>query len=330
MCRRRGPPSTGWRAFLRIHTAHIAAIDLFVIPAIGFKFLYGLVILRLERRRLVWINVTAHPTAEWIARQITEAFPWDEAPRYLIRDRDTSYGVSVTRRLQVMGIRDRPISPRSPWQNGHVEGLIGSIRRECLHHVWRRGRGMFAICSPIIAPYPSPMAVTAAAHLALGEGRPVSDAGLHETGGRGHRAAAVSLKACRSHQSGRSYRHGLRRGPSVLAVCQSARMASPIGQARGAMALAADPKQAPSENSSAIELALTTGLPRCRGSWSAAGRTAEHRGQRRIAIADRRLKPMRESDTGLAQRDVEQAPASPRPRETHLVLVERPQANSMT
>ena len=75
MCRRRGPPSTGWRAFLRIHTAHIAAIDLFVIPTIGFKLLYGLVILRLERRRLVWINVTAHPTAEWIARQITEAFP---------------------------------------------------------------------------------------------------------------------------------------------------------------------------------------------------------------------------------------------------------------
>ena len=75
MCRRRGPPSTGWRAFLRIHTAHIAAIDMFVVPTIGFKLLYGLVILRLERRRLVWINVTANPTAEWIARQITEAFP---------------------------------------------------------------------------------------------------------------------------------------------------------------------------------------------------------------------------------------------------------------
>ena len=141
MCRRRGPPSTGWRAFLRIHTAHIAAIDLFVIPTVGFKLLYGLVILRLERRRLVWINVTAHPTAEWIARQITEAFPWDEAPRYLIRDRDTSYGVSVTRRLRAMGIRDRPISPRSPWQNGHVERLIGSIRRECLDHVVALGEG---------------------------------------------------------------------------------------------------------------------------------------------------------------------------------------------
>jgi transposase InsO family protein len=94
-----------------------------------------LVILHLERRRLVWMNVTAYPTAEWIAQQITEAFPWDEAPRYLIRDRDTSYGAVATRRLRTMGIRDRPITPRFPWQNGHVERLIGSIRRECLDHV---------------------------------------------------------------------------------------------------------------------------------------------------------------------------------------------------
>ena len=135
MLRRRGPPSPGWRAFLRNHTAHIAAIDLFVVSTIGFKLLYGMVILRLERRRLAWTNVTANPTADWIARQITEAFPWDEAPRYLIRDRDTAYGVAVTRRLRAMGIRDRPITPRSPWQNGHVERLIGSIRRECLDHV---------------------------------------------------------------------------------------------------------------------------------------------------------------------------------------------------
>ena len=136
MARRRGPPSPGWRAFLRNHAAHIAAVDLFVVPTIGFKLLYGLVILRLERRRLVWTNVTANPTAEWIARQITEAFPWDEAPRYLIRDRDTCLWCRVvTRRLRAMGIRDRPIAPRSPWQNGHVERLIGSIRRECLDHV---------------------------------------------------------------------------------------------------------------------------------------------------------------------------------------------------
>jgi transposase InsO family protein len=135
MSRRRHPPSPGWRVFLRSHAADSAAVDLFIVPTIGFKLLYGLVILRLERRRLVWTNVTTNPTAEWIARQITEAFPWDEAPRYLIRDRDTSYGAAVTRRLRTMGVRDRPITPRSPWQNGHVERLIGSIRRECLDHV---------------------------------------------------------------------------------------------------------------------------------------------------------------------------------------------------
>jgi transposase InsO family protein len=135
MVRRRGPPSQGWKIFLSNHSPHIAAIDMFVVPTIGFGLLYGLAIIRLERRRLVWVNVTANPTAEWIARQITEAFPWDQAPRYLIRDRDTSHGHAVTRRLAAMGIRDRPTAPRSPWQNGHVERLIGSIRRECLDHV---------------------------------------------------------------------------------------------------------------------------------------------------------------------------------------------------
>jgi transposase InsO family protein len=93
-----------------------------------------LVILRHERRRLISLSVTAHPTAEWIAHQITDAFPWDEAPDHLIRDRDASYGSAVTKRLAAMGIRDHPIAPRSPWQNGHAERLIGSIRRECLDH----------------------------------------------------------------------------------------------------------------------------------------------------------------------------------------------------
>jgi len=110
-------------------------MDLFVVPTIGFRILYGFVIVRLHRRDLVWINVTSNPTAEWVARQITEAFPWDGAPRYMIRDRDRIYGAVVTRRLRAMGIRDKPIAPASPWQNGFAERLIGSIRRECLDNI---------------------------------------------------------------------------------------------------------------------------------------------------------------------------------------------------
>src|SRR5712664_2927316 len=131
MVKRRGPPSQGWRTFLRNHAPDIAAMDLFVVPTIGFKLLYGFVIVRLDRRDLVWINVTTNPTAEWVARQITEAFPWDEAPHYLIRDRDRI----VTRRLRSMGIRDKPTAPASPWQNDFAERLIGSIRRECVDHI---------------------------------------------------------------------------------------------------------------------------------------------------------------------------------------------------
>jgi transposase InsO family protein len=135
MVKRRGTPGQGWQIFLRNHAPEIAAMDLFVVPTIGFKLLYGFVIVRLSRREIVWINVTTNPTAEWVARQITEAFPWDEAPRYLIRDRDRIYGTLVIRRLRAMGIRDRPTSPAAPWQNGFAERLIGSIRRECLDHV---------------------------------------------------------------------------------------------------------------------------------------------------------------------------------------------------
>ena len=135
MVKRRGPPSQGWRTFLHNHAPDIAAMDLFVVPTIGFDLLYAHIIVRLDRRELVWISVTTHPAAEWVARQITEAFPWNEAPRYMIRDRDRIYGPVVTRRLRAMGIRDKPIAPASPWQNGFAERLIGSIRRECLDHV---------------------------------------------------------------------------------------------------------------------------------------------------------------------------------------------------
>jgi len=135
MVKHRGPPSPGWRTFLRNHAPEIAAMDLFVVPTIGFDMLYALVIVRLDRRDLVWINVTTNPTAEWVARQITEAFPWDGAPGYMIRDHDRIYGTVVTRRLCAMGIRDKPIAPASPWQNGVAERLIGSIRRECVDHI---------------------------------------------------------------------------------------------------------------------------------------------------------------------------------------------------
>ena len=128
------PPSQSWKTFLHNHAAGIASIDLFVVPTAFFKLLYAVVILGHERRRLIGFGVTAHPSAEWIARQVTEAFPWDEAPRYLIRDRDGAFGPAYTRRIRAMGIRDRPTAARSPWQNGHVERLIGSIRRECMDH----------------------------------------------------------------------------------------------------------------------------------------------------------------------------------------------------
>ena len=137
MAKRRGPRSQGWCTFLRNHAPNI--MDLFVVPTIGFKLLYAFVAVRLDRRELVWINVTAHPTAEWVARQITEAFPWNEAPRYMIRDRDCIYRAVVTRRLRAMGIRNKPITPASPWQNGFVERLIGSIRRDGPHHCAERG-----------------------------------------------------------------------------------------------------------------------------------------------------------------------------------------------
>jgi transposase InsO family protein len=135
MARRRPSPSQGWKTFLRNHAAGIASLDLFVVRTISFKLLYGLVILRHARRRLVTIKVTSNPTAEWIAGQVTDAFPWDEAPRHLIRDRDRAFGLAYTNRIRAMGIRDHPIAPRSPWQNGHVERLIGSVRRECLDHM---------------------------------------------------------------------------------------------------------------------------------------------------------------------------------------------------
>jgi transposase InsO family protein len=135
MARRRRPPSQGWRTFLHNHADGIASMDLFVVPTISFRLLYGLLILQHGRRQILRLAVTAHPTAEWIARQLTEAYAWAAAPRYIVRDRDAVYGDIFIRRLKAMGISDRPIAARSPWQNGYAERLIGSIRRDCLDYV---------------------------------------------------------------------------------------------------------------------------------------------------------------------------------------------------
>jgi transposase InsO family protein len=105
------------------------------VPTISFRLLYGLLIMGHGRRHILWFGVTAHPTAEWIANQVTEACGWEQAPCYLIRDRDGAYGEVFIRRVRSIGIRDRPTSQRSPWQNAYAERLIGSIRRECLDHV---------------------------------------------------------------------------------------------------------------------------------------------------------------------------------------------------
>src|ERR1700692_836493 len=135
MARGRRPPSQGWKTFLHNHADGIASMDLFVVPTISFRLLYGLLILHHDRRQILWLGVTAHPTAEWISRQLTEAYGWKVAPRYIIRDRDAVYGDVFIRRLRAMSIRDRPTAPRSPWQNGYCERAMGSIRRECLDHV---------------------------------------------------------------------------------------------------------------------------------------------------------------------------------------------------
>src|SRR5260370_859689 len=124
----------GWNTYLHKHADGNAAMDLFVVATISSRLLYGLLIVGHGRRQIVWLGVTAHPTAEWIANQITEAFGWERAPHYLIRDRDGVYGEIFIRRLRSMGIRDRPTAPRSPWQNGYAERLIGSLRLNCVGH----------------------------------------------------------------------------------------------------------------------------------------------------------------------------------------------------
>jgi transposase InsO family protein len=127
MAKEKCPPSQGWRTFISNHAEGIAALDLFVVPTLSFRLLFGLLILRHDRREILWLGVTAHPTAEWMAQQVTEAIGWEEPPKYLLRDRDQAYGGAFMSRIRAMGIRDRPTAARSPWQNGYCERAIGSI-----------------------------------------------------------------------------------------------------------------------------------------------------------------------------------------------------------
>jgi transposase InsO family protein len=141
MKRGRRPPCQSWKTFLHNHAKVIAAIDLCIVPTVTFERLFVFLVVGHDRRRLLWIEVTKHPTAEWLARQISEAFPWASAPVYLVRDNDRAYGHVFTARVGAMGIRDRPIAARSPWQNGIAERLIGTLRRECLDQLLIYGEG---------------------------------------------------------------------------------------------------------------------------------------------------------------------------------------------
>jgi putative transposase len=133
--RRRGPPSQSWRTFLTNQVSQLASIDFFTVPTATFRVLFVFVVLSHDRRRIVHVHVTAHPTAAWTAQQLREAWPWDSAPRFLIRDRDGIYGSDPRRPVQQLGIDEVLTAPRSPWQNPFVERVIGSLRRACLDHV---------------------------------------------------------------------------------------------------------------------------------------------------------------------------------------------------
>jgi transposase InsO family protein len=135
MVRHRKPPSQTWRTFLQNHVKTMVSVDFFTVPTIRFQVLYVFLVLAHDRRRILHFGVTAHPTAEWTVQQLREAFPWDSAPRYLLRDRDGIFGHDFVKEVKAMGIKQVLSAPRSPWQSAYVERVIGTIRRECLDHV---------------------------------------------------------------------------------------------------------------------------------------------------------------------------------------------------
>ncbi len=190
MVRRRNPPSQPCKTFLRNQAEAISAIDMCVVPTLTLDLLFAFLVLGHGRRQLLWFEVTRHPTAEWLARQITEISPWTSAP-YLVRDNDRAYGDVFTSRVRAMGIRDRPISPRSPWQNGCAERLIGTLRRECLDQILIFGEThLRRILSAYAAYYNQ-----ARTHLALKK-----DAPLHRAVQRAGAIVAIPILAGLHHQ----------------------------------------------------------------------------------------------------------------------------------
>ena len=179
MAKRPGPPSQSWRTFLRNHTTEIVAIDFLTVPTATFRVLYVFVVLSLDRRRIVHFNVTDSPTAEWTSLQLIQAFPFDTAPRYVIRDRDSIYGEKVVATLGALGIEGKVIGYQSPWQNGYVERVVGSIRRECLDHVIVFGeRHLRHVLREYIAYYHE-----SRTHLGLGKDAPEPRAIQHRNAG---------------------------------------------------------------------------------------------------------------------------------------------------
>ena len=191
MARPSKPPSQTWKTFLQNHAEAIAAIDMCVVPTLTFDVLFAFLVLGHGRRQLLWFQVTRHPTAEWLARQITEAFPWTSALAYLVHDNDRAYGHVFTSRVRAMGIRDRPISPGSPWQNGCAEHLIGTLCCECLDQVLIFGEAhLRRILSAYVAYYNQ-----VRTHLALQK-----DAPSHRAVQRSGAIVAIPILAGLHHQ----------------------------------------------------------------------------------------------------------------------------------
>jgi transposase InsO family protein len=191
MARLPKPPSQSWKTVLRNHAEAIAAIDMCMVPTLTFERLFAFLVLGHGRRQLLWFEVTRHPTAEWLARQITEAFPWTLAPTYLVRDNDRAYGHVFTSRVRAMGIRDRPISPGSPWQNGCAERLIGTLRRECFDQMLVFDETHLRRVLSAYAAYYN----QARTHLALGK-----DAPIHRAIQRSGDIASIPILAGLHHQ----------------------------------------------------------------------------------------------------------------------------------